>query len=352
MKYKSTYQSRLTRERIDAYRNGSNQTRRETEGSVDGPFEQDALDGWEESGLTTSSMHRLDKRFRFTTRTPYILGSAIAVAGIVSAIFFLNTGEPQHNAQTAPIELTVEQSDAVMLPSIDTLEELPQSQQIQIAAIKNTQQEIKSQPDNVPVTDITEIPPAVMEPLKLEPEMPVQKVSTQRTAKEIYLHDLKVIDYSHYRSKPSIAIEQIILTGTAANYEDNEQMDVEPSIKTVDIPYLDYLDKTMAYVGKGKWKSSLQRLQQILETYPDDVNGHFYAGLCSYNLQQYEDAKHHFATCLQLSYSNFNEEASWYLAQSLLANGEKNSAKELLITIRDQKGYYSKQAEKLLKGIR
>ena len=53
---------------------------------------------------------------------------------------------------------------------------------------------------------------------------------------------------------------------------------------------------------------------------------------------------------IQLEYSNFNEEAEWYLAESRLANGEKTAAKELFTKIKNQKGFYSKQAEKNLKN--
>jgi hypothetical protein len=352
MKHKSIYHSRLTREKIDAYRSGSNEVRRETESVADGSFEQDALDGWEESGCTTASMKRLDKRFGFSSPTLYIAGTSVLVAGIVTAVLFMTSESPLETTPQQAVKVIIEQSDAVIVAEIDSLQELPEEEQIQIASIKTTQQEIKSQPNDVPMTNVDEISPAVMEPLKLEPTVETQKMSTQKFAKEIYLHDLKLVDYSAYRSKPVIEIEKIVLSGTTANYEVKQNMEAEPSIQTVAIPYLDYIDKTMAYIGKGKWKQSLQRLNIVLETYPDDLNGHFYAGLCCYNLQQFDEAKQHFATCLQLSYSNFNEEASWYLAQSFLANGEKSNGKELLVTIRDQKWYYAKQAEKLLKGLK
>jgi tetratricopeptide (TPR) repeat protein len=351
MKHKSTYPSGLTRGQIDAYRSGSESERRRTEDDLKGSFEQDALDGWEESGLKTTVMGRLDKRFRFTSSAPYIIGSTILIgAGIAAAVLFTNDEPAKASAQT--VNLQIEQTDAVIAQSIDTLHELPASEQIRIAVVKATQQEIKDQPADVPMTNIDELPVVILEPLKPEPEPRIEKAPTQKTAKEIYLHDLKLVDYRQYRSKPEIEIEKIILTGTSANYETNEQMEVEPTIQTAAVPYITYIDKTMDYVNRGKWKQSLQRLQEVLATYPDDVNGHFYAGLCCYNLQQYDEAKQHFATCLQLTYNNFNEEATWYLAQSFLANGEKTSAKELLGSIRDQKGYYSKQAEKLLKGIR
>ena len=352
MKYKQSYKSGLTREKIDAYSKASNPTRREIEGSLTGPFEQDALDGWETSGLQTGQMKRLDKRFQFQSSTPYIVGGALITICSIIFFFTFNTIETPKQVITEKIQLSTEQSDAIMPVSIDTMQELPKSRQIQITALKTTQQGIKSQPENTPMTQVDELPIVIFEPLKLEIESPTQKISTQKTAKEIYLHDLKLIDYSQYRSKPAIETERIILSGTPADLENKLHSETETTVTTVSIPYMDYIDKTMSYVGKGKWKQSLQRLQLILATYPDDVNGHFYAGLCSYNLQQYEDAKQHFATCLQLSFNNFNEEATWYLAQSLVANGEKNNAKQLLTTIRDQKGYYAKQAEQLLKGLK
>lgn len=354
MKHKFTYQSPLTREQIDAYRTGNNSARRETEGQLNDSFDQDAMDGWEESGLSTAAMHkRLDKRFASTNKGLYLV-SGIAIVLITGAAFFLLNKTPQTETSSAPkVALSMEQSDAVMPESIDTMQELPKSEQISIVSIKNTQQDINTQPETAPITTIDELPAVVLEPLKLEEPQQEVKVSTQKNAKEIYLHDLKLIDYSQYRSRPVVPTERIVMTGTPADQEEKTSHEAESTtITKVDVPYMDYIDKTMGYVSKGKWKQSLQRLQIVLETYEDDVNAHFYAGLCLYNLQQYEEAKTHFATCLQLSFSNFNEEATWYLAQSFLANGEKNKAKELLVVIRDQKGYYAKQAEKLLKGIR
>lgn len=351
MKHKPTYQQGLSREQIDAYRSASQSGKRQTEGALSGDFEQDAMDGWEASGLSTSSMKRLDKRFRFRSSSGMAITAVItAIIVIATTVALLNVPE-ETPAAPEKVALSVEQTDAVITEAIDTLEELPVTEQIGVVTIRSSQQHIKEQPQTTPVIAVEELPDAVLKPLKPDPNIVANKKTNQSTAKEVYLHDLKLIDYREYRTKPEIAIEKIVLTGTAANYEASDDMHAEPSVETVAIPYHDYIDKTMNFVSRGKWKQALQRLQLVLETYPDDINGHFYAGLCCYNLQQFEEAKQHFATCLQLSYSNFNEEATWYLAQSLVANGEKSSAKELLTAIRDQKGYYAKQAALLLKGL-
>jgi TolA-binding protein len=295
-------------------------------------------------------MRRLDKKFKAPPGIPLYATGAILTIAAVTAVIFLFTTSPEKLPETEKVELSVEQTDVSLPAAIDTLEALPETEQIRIASLKTSQQEIQNQPVSVPTTDVEEIPAIVLHPLTLTSPKETVKIAKQRTAKEVSYHDLKVVDYSAYRDKPTIAAERIVLSGTPANLESENNESTETTITAVDIPYMDYINKTMRYVSKGKWKESLQRLQLILKTYPDDVNAHFYAGLCSYNLQQYEEAKQHFANCLQLPFSNFNEESSWYLAQSLLADGEKSQAKELLIVIRDQKGYYSRQAEKVLKS--
>lgn len=355
MKAKGTYRKGLSRRQIESYRHADEAGKRHVEGHLQDDFEQDALDGWMESGLSIAEgMHRADKRFRF--KNHWLTASVIVLVtgGILLALLFSGNNvapvSPPHAKEK--VRLSIEQSDAVIETAIDTLTELPKERQIAAVTIKTTQQEIKKRPEEKAPITAEDFPVVLLEPLKIDEEIAPAKTSLRKLAKEIYLHDLKLIDYRQYRSKPPVVkTERIILTGTPANSEERgTSSDAETEITKVDIPYIDYIDKTMDYVNRGKWKQALQRLQLILVTYPDDLNAHFYAGLCSYNLQQYDNAKQHFASCLQLEYTNFNEEAAWYLAQSLLANGEKAAAKELFMKIRSQKGFYAKQAETFLKN--
>jgi tetratricopeptide (TPR) repeat protein len=103
------------------------------------------------------------------------------------------------------------------------------------------------------------------------------------------------------------------------------------------------------HLRKGNWKHALARLNELLATYPDDINGHFYAGWCNYNLGQYEQAKVNFSACLQLEYSNFNEEANWYLALTYDKTGQHQDAKKMFQQIVNQQGHYAQQASKALR---
>lgn len=321
-------------------------------------FEKDAFDGWKEAGITPEKgMINLDKRFKvqnsFTTTFKLGLG-LISLIAIITTIYLLQQTSTNQDAQKSKdLAVTFEQTDIQLPEAIDTLTALPRQEQISVEEIKSVQKSTNpttEKPFEFPVDFI--LSADLIEPLPATIETPEVALSKQKTAKEVYLNQLKAIDYSTYRNKPSVQIEQIILNGVPANFEDESAIHEEPQTKMVAIPYMDYLEKTLLYINKGRWKQGLSRLEEILKAYPDDVNARFYAGWCYYNLQQYQDAATNFSACLQLEFSNFNEESMWYLAQSRLANGEKNAAKELFQTIREQKGYYAKQAEKALKDLK
>ncbi len=315
-------------------------------------FDRDALEGWQESNVPFSKLKQLDRKMNFpkTNFTPYILGLSTLV---ILTLAFLLVSKPENSLKAEkPVLVKLENTDINIPQEIDTLEAIPQKDQITVSEIKTSQSEIKHLPIELKKEEITDIPfpELVLEPLPPVIEQKPVTVSNQKIAKEIYLQDLKAIDYSQYRTKPTVQIEQIILTGIPADQENiDDVVPEEPQMKLVNVPYMDYLGKSLNYTNRGKWKQALSRFNEIIKNYPDDLNARFYAGWCYYNLGQYNDACVNFSACLQLEFSNFNDEAEWYLAESRLANGDKNSAKELFIKIRNQKGFYSKQAEKVLK---
>lgn len=318
-------------------------------------FDQESLQGWRESGLTPFQLKKLDKKFKKSipgSTWGLIIASVIIVA--LTSILLTNNRSKPEAIQKINYVVKLDNTDIQLPESIDTLTTIPKNEQIQVTEIIQNQKNIKAQEEKPKNQDLTldiPFPLLTLEPLPVEIEQKPTKVSNQQLAKEIYLNSFKAIDYSSYRSKPVIPIEQIILTGVPANFENQNTIENEnPEIRKVDIPYVDYLNKSLGLVNKGKWKPALSRFEEILKIYPDDVNARFYAGWCYFNLGQYEDACIYFSACLQLPYSNFNEESQWYLAQSRLKNNEKSIAKELFVKIKNEHGFYAKQADKILKS--
>ncbi|MFN5912088.1 MAG: tetratricopeptide repeat protein [Bacteroidota bacterium] len=345
----------LSREDLQKYRNTADEKVRnaiEKRSMVD-DFDSDALEGWSDTALSEDNLRRIDKKFTGKNYLLlYITGTMILVIGLLS-ILLLNRNAQTGLATATTSEQTkirnLERTDIVLPPSIEEMEELPKSKQIKaLTVIREFEEQrvINEQESSKSEEVVTDLPIHTIE----SPQRPEKTVRETIFGKEIYLSDLKVLDYRAYRSKPSIQTTQLDLTGTPADQsEPGKIQEDEFTWKTVDIPYIDYLEKSMYIFARGNNKKALARFEEILKTYPDDVNALFYSGLCYYNLNEFEKATIVFEKCAESRYSNFSEEAFWYLAKSLFAGNDLERAKQILAEIRDGGGYYSKQAEKLLK---
>ena len=350
----NTRRNNLSREDIERYRTSVDERYKNSieQKAHTSDFEADALEGWSHPGMTGSSLRRLDKKF-------IRKGKLFKLSLVLSAITFviitsvLLTTKSKKELVNPPIQTsetaTYEPSDLILPEKIDAMVELPKKEQISVKTIRNDfEANKKSEIDN-PIQSMEEVNSLPVKEIE-ESTIPIQLVKETLFGKEIYLQDLKVLDYRAYRSKPTIQTKQIELTGTPANVsQTGTAIEEDPIWRTVDIPYIDYLSKTMEIFSKGNNKKAVARFEEILKSYPDDVNSLFYGGLCYYNLREYGLALNAFEKCLDSKYINFNEEAEWYQAKSYLANGQLEKGRSILRQIQQGGGYYAKQAEKLLK---
>ena len=342
----------LNRKDIEAYLNSEDPKFKSIieKKALNNEFDNAALDGWND--FPEANMNRLDKRF---TKQNYwgIKIITVTLLSLTATLIFYNfqsKDDSQKNIQTTkkankPDTIILEKTDYIIPEPIKAMDELPIKKQIQVATIINDFKE-KSIIEEIKPNQPTEI------------NLPAKKIENEHSpatsivketflGKEIYLFDLKVIDYRFYRSKPEITTKQTLLTGTPANFG---EIPTEESSEweNIEIPYIEYLSKTMEYFSKGQNKRALTRFLEIINTYPDDLNANFYAGLCYFNLKEYDSAINHFSKCSNSDFKNFIEEVDWYKAKCYIANNQDAEAKELLNQIVAGKGYYANQAAKLL----
>ena len=342
----------LSRKDIRQYLNSEDPKFKNTieKSALENEFDNAALDGWND--FPKANMNRLDKRFR---KQNYLgIKITIAVLLISTVVFFAlkiqDKNEPLKVAQTNAIEdkvdtIVLEKTDYILPRPIEEMNELPVKKQIQASTIINDFREKSLIEETKPDQPFDINLPAK----KIENENKESRsiIKEEYLGKEIYLFDLKVIDYRFYRTKPEISTKQTLLTGTPANLGEipnDESLDWEK----IEIPYIEYLSKTMEYFSKGQNKRALTRFLEILNTYPDDLNANFYTGLCYYNLKEYSSAINHFSNCSSSDFKNFYEEVDWYKAKCYIANNQDFEAKELLNQIVAGKGFYANQASKLL----
>lgn len=346
----------LSREDIDTYRETSDEKKKHAieEKALGSDFESDALEGWSNSSVGTDIMKSMDRKYNtkfFTTKWIY---TSISILTIITLFIFLLPQEKSiihiaSNTIEKPNERSYEKTDLILPKAIEEMEELPEKQQISIITIQKDyiiqQEKIENKPiseNDTPKEEVEEVSMKPIESIKIDQEIS----KNQNFAKEIYLKDLKLVDYRNYRSKPVVKTELLILEGTPASKENkNSKMEEDDLWKTVEIPYIEYIDKTMAVFAKGNFKKALSRFEVVLKTYPTDLNANFYGGFCYFNLGEYEKAILTFEKCLNSEFNNFNEESEWYLAKSYQANGDKEKASILFNKIKDGGGYYAKQVK-------
>lgn len=320
-------------------------------------FDADAMEGWGDLGYDTSVLKSLDKQFMPKPNVGWYVGGGLAVAGIVAVVSFYlwNSSESvsasadqQAQVETTheEVNITLDESDVVLPDVIEQMQDAPELKQLPPSSIKQDFQDIEAIRRKEPPGPVAELP--ILE-LNTENNRDAKIIRKHEQAKEIYLHDLKLIDYRNYRSQPQVKTRQMILTGLPANHEDDEMEDPDPTWQEVDVPYIDFIDKSMRIFGQGNYKRALSRFETILETYDMDINARFYAGLCFYNLGEYEQAVFNFEACINGPYSNFDEEALWMTGLTYEHMGERIKARKIFEEIEKDGGYYADQAKKKLR---
>jgi TolA-binding protein len=182
-------------------------------------------------------------------------------------------------------------------------------------------------------------------------EVKNDKKIVESNVKMLYIKNLKAVDYSILYTN-HIAKKEWILTGTSADKENpsSEGMIAEHVIKY--IPYKDFLIEGLTMFSKNDYKGALGHLLTIQQQYPDDVNASFYSGLCYYNLGKTRQAISMFDKTIGNSITTFKEESEWYKSLSLLEDGKKSDAKELMKKIESEGGFYAKAAREKLKALK
>lgn len=354
---KKTYRPSLSRKDIENYNSMSGTERNTVERKVlEDPFAADAMEGWENVGFNTSIMSGIDKKLNIGNNpiiniSVYLLGAVaitFTILGTINQSESINVHPNQvaDTGETAPNTIFIDKTEVITDTFIDQLPENNPNKTASAPVLQKNFKEEKSLPDLPDIEFIIEDLPVI----ELHPEPESKKeIKTRSQAKEMYLSDLKLIDYRAYRSKPTVQTEQLVLTGVPANKENEESTEMESTWKKVDVPYHDYIKKAMEQVADGKYKKALQRFEVVLKTYPDDINAHFYSAICYYNLGQYESALEDFKQCIHHTYNNFDEESLWLIANCYDEMGKLTEAQSIYKDIASKKGFYSEQARLKLK---
>lgn len=197
----------------------------------------------------------------------------------------------------------------------------------------------------------------VLPPLP-EPEEQREDLRVTRSNRSVtLLNHLLVVDYSNYFG--DIELNSLVNNALVssdhveARYEvetqHNEVLDAE--IVTTLIPYLEYLEMALDKFEEDDFSGAVKDFETIRKQYPEDVNAHFYGGLCYYNLDKMSKAIDYFQHVQENPANTFDQDAQYYEAKAWIKKGNDVKAREVLEAIVELNDFYKGAAEVLLQDL-
>lgn len=310
--------------------------------SLKDPFLSDALDGFEENVAALHSMKKMDKRFyKGRNRIWKISGALISVLCVF--LIYLNTQVQTEKNKRKPKVAPSIQVEPLPKEKIQSFIEITKEKELLPQRI---QEEFKEKDKGMvfranenpvyPTEELVQLPLRAMGKIASNP---IKKRSN--FAMETYIKDLKVLDYRYYRKK--VRQERTdLLTGTPATQE--VQVAGTNQKDYLEVSYMNFLSGTLHDFNRGEYKAALIGFDQILSTYPDDVNALFYSSLCLYNLKQFNLCEQRLKVIDLAKFDNFDEEQHWYLLLCYKSMGKSQEFVDLKQEIIRLNGFYASKA--------
>lgn len=329
--------------------------------AMDNAFLKDAMDGFDNfpHAAVQVKLNVSDQNLLKFNKLYLFLGTVLTLA-LCSILIFTPDKKTENQITENDLQndkVPLEKHEVDIYPQeIDTLKEIEVEELILPEEIASDRKEIQKKinySDNslnspIVIEDETNFPE---ENLELMPEG--NDYTLAELVPATYLFDLFVVDYRRIeREKKEVEYIKYELTGTSAEFENQNSTDNEVTETKVKVSYWIYLSQSMDYFSRENYKGALNRFEIILDQYPNDVNALFYGGLCYYNLGSYNKAIDHFEKIIDQPLNAFKEEALWYKAKSLIKLNRKKEASAVLDEIIIQGGFYTEDAIELKKKLR
>jgi len=108
----------------------------------------------------------------------------------------------------------------------------------------------------------------------------------------------------------------------------------------------------LKYYNNKDYSKAASQFAKVLERNPNDMQTHMLSGVSNMEEKQYNEAKISFTTVIDDNNNLFIESARWYLALCYVKTEDKERASQLLVSIKDDGGLYSKDAKKVLRKLK
>jgi len=168
-------------------------------------------------------------------------------------------------------------------------------------------------------------------------------------ASVIFIHDLKIANYTNYYFKNSenIDIRDNSLSPQFANKEESGSLSKQ--LQDRDYYAHEIIKDAMEAFNKKQFTVCIDLLDLLHGYNKNDTNAQFYLGMCFYHLGDYNKALKYFTSASDNNINIFLLEAEFYTALCYKNTNKINEANELFKQIINKNLFYAKRAAEELK---
>jgi hypothetical protein len=294
----------------------------------------DAIEGYSEHPDAWPYFEKINarkkmKRRLYRSMTFLFIFVAIGLAGWLS--ISTSTKQKESNLRTAkyqkvmkqPIRINIFDKEEVALMKPIAAQHQIKSSKI---ALDFIQQQEQASVKEGPIEPIQQIP------LEAIHTSATQTRLAKKIGRELLIKNYKLIDYRYYRK---------------SNFNSRPIVDASNQEEEIHIPYINMISSAIEHFSAGEFKLCLLETEQILSAYPNDANALFYSSLSLFNLNELKASESRLIKLRAAEFSNFDEEAEWYLL--MVYKQVKNQEKfiELKKEIIEANGFYAQRAKNL-----
>jgi TolA-binding protein len=114
----------------------------------------------------------------------------------------------------------------------------------------------------------------------------------------------------------------------------------------------DNFTQAKEYYESHDYKNAALYFSKVVESNPNDMSANLLNGISNYEDKKYREAKQSFGIVINDNKNLYVDQAQWYLALCYLQTDENDKAIKLLETIRNEGGFYSRDAKKIIRKIK
>lgn len=164
--------------------------------------------------------------------------------------------------------------------------------------------------------------------------------------------------------KSAAVITIIVLLGSVTLFN-QKNLSTDELLKPYDKPYQpssgqrsvqirnneDFM-QGLEYFNTSDYENAALYFTKVVEANPKDMAATLLSGISNYEETRYSEAKVSFGKVIDDNKNLYIDQAQWYLAECYIRTEENEKAVNLLEAIKNENGYYSKDARKLLRKLK